>query len=164
MVERIKCAAICIGFAAVILLSGCNRQQNSSAVPEIHKGDHLTSFSQEITSPVHEFQVKAGGTYTVDISTKNTGTQPWFGGGQAMTVDVGYRWFDTKGNVLPIEGNRTQLDRPAVQPGESERLKLQVGAPANPGSYILWISMVQEGVAWFYTEGAKPLILQVTVD
>lgn len=156
-------AAICIGFAAVILLSACSSQQNGGTASEIHKGDRLTSFSQEITSAIHEFQVKAGGTYTVEIEAKNTGVQPWFGGTDAMSVDVSYRWLDDKGNVLPIEGKRTWLDRPELRPGESDALKLQVVAPPNPGSYTLWVSMVQEGVDWFYSRGAKPLVLHVTV-
>jgi len=162
ILNGVKHNAICIGFAAMVLLTGCSSGPEKGA--EIHQGGHLTSFSQEITSPIHEFQVKPGGTYTIDINVKNTGTQPWFGGRQATSVDAGYRWLDSKGSVLPIEGNRAVLDRPAVQPGESDELKLQVVAPPDPGSYTLWISMVQEGVTWFYLQGAKPLVLQVTVE
>jgi len=158
-----KYGTMCIAFAVVALLSGCGSQQNTS-VAETHKGERLTSFSQEITSQVHEFQVKARGAYTVDINVKNTGTQPWFGGKDAMSVDAGYRWVDDKGNVLPIEGNRAFLDRSMVQPGESDALTLQVVAPPNPGSYTLRISMVQEGVNWFFDRGATPLSLQVTVQ
>jgi hypothetical protein len=163
VMNAVKCRAICFGFAAVALLSGCGYEPKGGSVSEIHAGDNLTSFSQEITSSIHEFQVKPGGSYTVPISVKNTGTQPWFGGKQATSVDAGYRWIDGKGNVLPIEGNRAELDRPSVQPGESDQLKLQVTAPPDPGSYTLWISMVQEGVAWFYAQGTKPLVLQVAV-
>lgn len=159
----VKYGAMCAGLAAVILLSSCRAEQNSG-IAEIHQGDHLTSFSQEITSPVHQFHVKAGGSYTVDINVKNTGTQPWFGGGQAMTVAASYRWLDNTGNILPIEGNRAQLDRPVVRPGESDALKLQVVPPPDPGSYTLRISMVQEGVNWFFERGAKTLDLQATVE
>ncbi len=130
----------------------------------IHAGDHLTSFSQEITSSIHELRVEAGVTYTLHITVKNTGTQPWFGSSQSAPVNASYRWLDTDGNVLPIEGNRAQLTRPIVRPGESDDLKLQVMAPPHPGSYVLWISMVQEGVCWFYAKGTKPLALHVTVD
>lgn len=125
--------------------------------------DQLISFSQEITSPVHEFRVRPGGTYIIDINVKNTGTRPWFGGGQTTWVSASYRWLDSQGNVLPIEGKRTLLDPPVVRPGESEQLKLQVIGPPYPGSYSLWISMVQEGVDWFYRRGAKPLVLGGTV-
>jgi hypothetical protein len=158
----VKSGIVCIGFAAVILLSGCRTAEHSGAGAETHA--RLTSFSQEITSPVHEFQTKVGDTYTLDITAKNTGTEPWSGGQKAMSVQAGYRWLDSKGNALPIEGNRAALDRPVVQPGESDTLKLQVAAPSTPGSYTLWVSMVQEGVAWFYIQGAKPLVLQATVN
>ncbi len=165
MSNKAKYGAICVGFAVMIFLAGCSpEQEGHPAGQQIHKENPLTSFSQEITSPIHEFQVKTGGTYPLDINVKNTGTQPWVGGGQATTVAAGYRWLDNKGNVLPIEGNRAQLDRSVVQPGESDSLKLQVGAPPKAGSYTLWVSMVQEGVAWFYDRGAKPLVLHVNVD
>jgi FkbM family methyltransferase len=130
----------------------------------MHEGDHLTSFSQEITSSVRQFRMKAGDAYAVDINVRNTGTQPWFGRTSAAPVNASYRWLDNNGKVLPIEGNRAFLDRPVVRPGESDQLKLSVTAPPDPGSYTLWISMVQEGVAWFYDRGAKPLVLPVTVD
>jgi hypothetical protein len=156
MLNHMKCRAACVALSTMILLFACTSRQNA--------GDPLTSFAQEITSPVHEFQVKTGGSYTLDINVKNTGMQPWFGGGQPRTVAASYRWVDNSGNVLPIEGNRAQLNRPTVQPGESEQLKLQVVAPPNPGAYTLSVTMVQEGVAWFNAQGAKPLVLQVTVE
>ncbi len=82
-----------------------------------------------------------------------------------MTVDLSYRWIDNSGNVLTtIDDNRAQLDRRVVRPGESDALKLPVTAPPNPGAYTLWVSMVQEGVAWFYDKGSKPLVMHVTVD
>src|SRR5689334_23331390 len=123
--KNVKHGAICIGFVATILLYACKSGQDSG-VAEIHP---LTSFSQEITAPIHEFQVNAGGAYTLDINVKNTGTQPWFGGARPMMVAAGYRWLDSVGNALPIEGNRAQLSRPVVQPGESDQLKMQVVAP-----------------------------------
>ena len=158
-----KHAAIAVAFGAAILLSACQAEQKAG-IAEIHEGDRLTTFSQEITSSIRQFQVKASGSYTLDINVKNTGTQPWFGGGKAMSVEAGYRWLDNKGNVLPIEGNRAPLDRPVVRPGETDALKLEVVAPASPGAYSLRVSMVQEGVAWFADQGAAPLVLQVTVE
>lgn len=128
------------------------------------EGDPLSSFAQMITSTVREFRVKARGAYYIDINVKNTGTQPWFGGSQLARVDASYRWHNSEGNVLPNEGNRTLLNRPVLRPGESEALRLEVVAPRDPGPYTLWISMVQEGVDWFYRRGAKPLILLATVE
>lgn len=150
-----------IALAMVVALSACGTDQTNSS----HPADRLTSFSQEITSPIQHFQVKAGAPYVIVIGVKNTGTEPWFGDkGQAMSVDAGYRWIDSSGNTLPIEGNRALLTRPVIQPGESDSLKLQVVAPHNPGSYTLRVSMVQEGVDWFYLQGANPLNLRVDVN
>ncbi|MFZ0593622.1 MAG: hypothetical protein WAM39_24395 [Bryobacteraceae bacterium] len=160
MQKGTKYALTYAGLSLLILLPGC-----SSGAGGIHEGDQLSSFSQDITSPIHEFRIKAGGTTIVDVTAKNTGTQPWFGGqAKPMTVDASYRWISSDGNVLPIEGNRAQLDRSVIQPGESDALKLPVTAPPNPGSYTLWVSMVQEGVAWFYDKGSKPLVMHVTVE
>jgi FkbM family methyltransferase len=130
----------------------------------LQEGDSLTSFSQEITSAIHDFRVKAGGAYSIDILVKNTGTQPWFGRVRAAPVNASYRWLDREGNVLPIEGKRTLLNRPVLAPGETDALKLEVIAPPNPGPYTLLISMVQEGVEWFYRQGAKPLALFVNAE
>lgn len=161
--KYLRLHAIFFTVMAVMVLIGCGAGKKQSNPSEIRAGDHLTSFSQEITSPVHEFQVAGGGTYPLDVTVKNISAEPWFGGGHPATVDVSYRWLDDKGNTLPIEGNRAQFDRPEIRPGESDSLKLQVVAPAAPGSYSLWVSMVQEGVDWFYMRGAKPLVVQVTV-
>jgi hypothetical protein len=147
----------------MILLSSCGSGVKMGRVDEIHKGDRLTSFSQEITSPIQDIQTKAASTYTLEIKVRNMGTQPWFGGGGPNAVDAGYRWLDDKGNILPVEGNRAQLNRPMVKPGEVDSLRLKVAAPHNPGPYTLWVSMVQEGVAWFFSEGSKPLVVHVTV-
>jgi hypothetical protein len=162
--NQAKCGILSAGLIALLFFSGCTSHNNESAVSEIHEGDRLASFSQEITSPIQQFTVKAGTPYMLAINVKNTGTQSWFGGAHAMSVDAGYRWHDSKGAVLPLEGNRALLNRPVVQPGGSDQLKLQVVAPPVPGSYTLWISMVQEGVAWFFDEGTKPLILPVVVE
>ena len=106
-----------------------------------------------------------GETYTLPIKVTNTGTERWPAGkGNVFSVDAGYRWLDIQGTVLPIEGNRAMLTRSEVQPGQSDSLTLQVIAPSSPGTYTLWVSMVQEGVAWFFSKGAKPLAIQVTVD
>ncbi len=153
-------SAILIGVA---FLSGCNSSKNEQGSEAVQKAP-LTTFSQEITSPIRQFEVKAGGTYTLDITVKNTGTEPWLQGDGPMVVNAGYRWHDSSGAALPFEGTRAHLTRAVIRPGESDSLKLQILAqPTTPGSYTVWISMVQEGVAWFFERTAKPLIIPVTI-
>ena len=130
----------------------------------IHNGEPLKSFSQEITSAIHEFRVKRGENYDFDITVRNTGIEFWCGGGQAMTVAASYRWFNSEGVNLPVEGKRTQLNCSVVKPGESDTLKLRVVGLSTAGFYSIWVSMVQEGVNWFVDKDAKPLVLRVQVE
>jgi FkbM family methyltransferase len=127
-------------------------------------GERLTSFAQEITSPIRNLRLKAGGSCEIGIEARNTGTEPWFRAVQTTPVNVGYRSVDTRGNVLAIEGNRAALDRDIVEPGQCCRTSITVTAPTSPGLYELWISMVQEAVAWFHERGAKALILPAVID
>ena len=129
----------------------------------IRTGDRLTSFSQEITSAARHFAVKALDTYLLDIEAKNTSTQTWFGDSQIAPVKASYRWVDKEGHFLPTEGERSPLGKYLVPPGDSCKIELRILAPAEPGKFELWVSMVQEGVAWFCDRGTKPLVLQVTV-
>lgn len=131
--------------------------------PRFFQPGSLMSFSQEITSPITNARLRPGGSCEIQIESRNTGTEPWFRAIQTGPVNVGYRWVDNQGNVLNTEG-RAALDRDIVEPGQVCRIPITVTAPVNPGSYQLFISMVQEGVAWFHERGAKPLILPVTVD
>jgi hypothetical protein len=163
---RNNCLA-CFAIVLLISLAACSSSEKSPGVTSgIHEGDRLTSFSQEITSPTSELNMKVGETHTLDITVKNTGSQAWFTGAGPNFVDAGYRWMDAKGNALAVdmETKRSSLSSSVVQPGAGESLKLQVVAPPTPGSYQMWVSMVQEGVAWFYGVGAKPLVVKVNVD
>jgi FkbM family methyltransferase len=124
-------------------------------------GSSLTSFSHSITASVPKLDVRAGGVFNVTITVKNTGAEPWFSGAHPAPVNASYRWLDGQGNDLLIEGNRSSLEPPVLRSGENISLTLKVNAPPNPGSYQLLISMVQEGISWFYNRGATPLILPV---
>jgi hypothetical protein len=125
-------------------------------------GSSLTSFSQDIASAISELNVGAAGDFNIAITVKNTGLEPWFSGAHPAPVNASYRWLDKQGNDLLIEGNRSSLGVPIVRSGERVSLTLKVTAPPDPGSYQLLISMVQEGISWFHTRGATPLVLVVT--
>lgn len=127
------------------------------------EGGRLTSFSQAITSNTSQIKIRAGTTYRLQIEVTNTGRQSWFREGQGIPVNASYRWLDSQGNTLPIEGNRAKLGDPIMRPGDRNSLELEVAPPPLPGSYTLLLSMVQEGVAWFIDQGAVPLALPVTV-
>jgi hypothetical protein len=73
-----KYALVHLILVAEILLVGCKSDVSESSAAGIERHP-LSSFSQEIKSPVREFSVKAGAVYVIDINVKNTGTEPWVG-------------------------------------------------------------------------------------
>ncbi len=62
-------------------------------------------------------------------------------------VHISYRWFPGNGDG-PIEGPRALLPA-ALPPGEEELCRLGLKAPADPGRYMLRLTLVQEEIAWF---------------
>lgn len=126
--------------------------------------NHLSSFSQAITSLINHIDVKAEEKFTLPITVTNTGTEAWFGSEyDDAPVNASYRWLDENGRPLSIEGCRTSLQAP-LWPGDHSRFNLEVIAPPKAGSYVLQLSMVQEGVAWFIDKGANSLILRAIVS
>lgn len=126
-------------------------------------GVTLTSFGQQISCSSPPEEMSAGETVSMSIVVENTGIEAWYGNLQQAPVNLGYRWFGSDSGLLPIEGDRAALGQSCVSPGERITLALRVVAPPKKGSYKLSISMVQEGVAWFYSKGAEPLDLQIEV-
>jgi hypothetical protein len=92
-----------------------------------------------------------GGLLQVPVRVTNTGVDVWSADGLdsgTYRVAVAYRWLDSKGTAVVVEGERTLLPMD-VPPGGAAELKARVPVPAQPGSYRLLVTLVQEGVAWF---------------
>jgi hypothetical protein len=63
-------------------------------------------------------------------------------------TQLGYRWLRDDGSAESEDTVRTPLPR-ALGPGETCAGTMRVVAPRAPGRYVLRLSVVQEGVAWF---------------
>jgi len=120
----------------------------------------LPSFSEDVQSSVKSLSLHRAETTLVPVTLRNTGPALWSTIGK-LPVNISYKWFD-HGALLPIEGERTRLPRP-MKPGDSVDVQVKVVAPDRTGDLILKVSLVQEGVAWFMSAGARPLELPVTV-
>jgi hypothetical protein len=74
------------------------------------------------------------------------------------SVRVGIRWYDSGKPEVPLVEQRVDLPH-ALFPGESIEFSADIptldskGRKFKSGSYILWVGLVQEGVAWFYQRG-----------
>jgi hypothetical protein len=121
----------------------------------------LTSFSEDIQTAVKSLALRPGERTLVPVTLRNTGPSPWLPFGR-NPITISYKWFDN-GNVLPIEGERTLLPQ-ALKPGDSTDVEVKVVAPDKAGNFVLKITLVEEGLAWFLTGDAKPLELPVTIQ
>jgi hypothetical protein len=98
----------------------------------------------------------------VPVSVRNTSNFSWTPSGD-HPVRFAYHWFDKDGREVVHDGERTFLaaDLPV---GSTAKLSATVTAPPGAGDYTLRFTLVQEGVAWFDDEGAKPVEIPVKVE
>jgi hypothetical protein len=120
----------------------------------------LTAFSQEITSSVKSLRLKPSETTELPVIIRNAGKEALASYGK-YPVNISYKWFDRE-KMLPIEGERSGL--PAVlKPNESTNVNVKVVAPPSGKSLTLKVTLVQEGVEWFMSAGARTLDIPVTL-
>ncbi len=74
--------------------------------------------------------------------------------------NTGYHLFDTPTGTLVIDGVRAALDLPADAEGH---LETRVELPPEPGEYSIYVSPLQEHVAWAYEKGSKFILIDVSV-
>lgn len=60
---------------------------------------------------------------------------------------LSYHWFDTSGQVVEYEGERTVLPIDLV-PGRAVTVPSCIRTPRRPGNYMLTLTLVHEGIAW----------------
>jgi hypothetical protein len=118
----------------------------------------FTTFSERIASSIRLLNVHAGETTSIPLTITNTSGNLWVSAGK-YPVTLSYRWFES-GKMLGIEGARTFLPQP-VDPGQTVSVTARVVIPQDGRNLELKISLVQEGVAWFFARGAAPLNIPV---
>jgi hypothetical protein len=92
------------------------------------------------------------------VTLRNTGDRVW----PASAVFVAYHWF--RDNKLVIwDGERTPLPRD-VRAASRETVAVRVKTPAEPGAYVLQVTLVHENVTWFEQKGATTVIRPVVVS
>ncbi len=81
-------------------------------------------------------------------------------GAAAGPVLLGYNVFDVQTGLLLMEGEHVSFgDCP---PGERRELSAEIQLPPEDGRYRVWISPVEEKIAWFYDRGSRFLEIEVT--
>lgn len=85
----------------------------------------------------------------INVLVENTGDEsflPYLGKGG---TNVSYHIIDASDNSVYIDGIRTILPK-ELKPNETVESKVQIKLPKEKGNYLIRLSMVQEGCAWFY--------------
>ncbi len=88
----------------------------------------------------------------VEVELRNDSRELWRADGE-RPVRLSYHWLDPHGAMVVFDGERTRLPYD-LGPGDSVRVRAAVKAPVDPGTYVLRLGMLQEGVAWFEAHGA----------
>lgn len=97
----------------------------------------------------------------VAVTIVNRSWRPW-SSDTLPPVHLSYHWLDLRRRPFSYDGLRTKLPR-ALPPGESLAVGMMVSAPTTPGTYLLEVDLVEEGVTWFSAAGTPPLQLRVRV-
>jgi len=76
-------------------------------------------------------------------------------------VNLSYHWYDAAGNLVSWDGLRSPLAGTART--QIAAIDAQILVPATPGTYKLRYDIVQEGVAWFSSQGMQTPVKTVSV-
>jgi SAM-dependent methyltransferase len=127
---------------------------------------HMTSepfpeggYAAEITADVPP-QLPAGRTVAIPTRVRNAGTTAW--PHRPDQFRLGNHWYDGRNRCVEFDSGREPM--PVEVPvGATIDLTLQVRVPATPGTHVLELDLVHEGVAWFADRGSPTLKARVQV-
>ena len=103
-------------------------------------------------------------TEVISVRIKNESNETWYAlpQGGLYSIHASYHIFDEDGEKLLYDGVRNPIIE-AVDPGEEITMDVKISIPP-PGKYILKLSMLQEGAAWFYQAGDEGFDIPMTVQ
>ena len=101
-----------------------------------------------------------GRTVTAAFEIQNMTQRPWR---PSEGFAVAYHIFDPETDTLVLDGERLPPDS-EIPPGETRRFNVHFELPAEPGRYRVFVSPMQENVAWFYDRGWDFLLIDGVVE
>ena len=72
---------------------------------------------------------------------------------------LGYHLFDAETGALIVDGERAPLARD-LAPGERCRASVELPLPPGDGRYQVFVSLMREGVCWYYERGWPFLLIE----
>ena len=118
------------------------------------------AYAAEISAEVPP-RLPAGRTVAIPAQVRNAGTSVW--PQQPDQFRLGNHWCDGRNRRVEFDSGRESIPV-EVLPGATIALSLQVRVPTNPGTHVLELDLVHEGVTWFAERGSPTLRTRVEVD
>jgi len=103
--------------------------------------------------------------FSVPVSIRNASTYGWPALKTSDTINavaISYHIFDADNKLVVADVMRTSLLYD-VKPGQGIEQNAIVRSPGKPGSYVVEIDMIQEGVAWFAGKKSMTARCRITV-
>lgn len=160
-----KQLALALGLLAAV--AGCDNSSSTSTTqsPQTSTApaQQANIYSAEYKTDSLAWKIEANSKFTIPVSLKNTSQGPW-DSAATKPVFLSYHWLDAESKkVLVNDGLRTGFGKP-IAPGEEVAVQLTAQAPKAPGTYIMQVSLVHEGVVWFEGKKVAPLELNIQVE
>ncbi len=132
-----------------------NPRHGTAAVPS-----PAAMYQRHIASPSKALDMRAGEHRGLVVELKNSSPVAWdaFDSSGLMLAN---HWLSGNGEMVIWSDGRTPLKR-RLEPGELADMTLDIVAPHEPGSYLLEVDLVEEGICWFADFASSPL--QIPVD
>jgi hypothetical protein len=134
-------------------------------------GEHATSQTAPTLlsaayhlQPPPTLQVTAAAPIALALEAVNDGQAVWLAWTRHPdgAVKLGWRWFNGTRHLPEIPEGRVPLLYD-VFPRQSHRFAAIIDAPPAPGTYLLEVGLVCEGVTWFADLSSQPIRLTVQV-
>ncbi len=109
----------------------------------------------ELTAPTPQ-SVVASSEFALILRVRNVSPQTWqqpFYGPLAL----GNHWLDSNGELMLVQDDGRSPLLQVVPPRLEWPVLLTMRAPAKPGTYVLEIDAVHEGISWFSHKGSRSL-------
>lgn len=99
--------------------------------------------------------VSVGAAYRIAARVTNMGETVWLREGRRGRgcVRLGAHLLDRDGAVLVADYGRAEMAGDLRQ-GDREETEIELTAPPEPGSYVIRLDMVNEGICWFAQHGS----------
>jgi len=137
-------AVLNVGRQPVTLVDGVQGWRNPKLLPIVDKASSVGRI--ELASNVSQAIVNS--CFQLNVKIFNQSSTEWRSDGD-FPVRVSYRWIDMNGKIIVADGIRTDLLGGVLLEDVSTVQSINITAPSQVGNYILLITLVQDGVAWF---------------